>query len=136
MRKNKVNFLPKLVYKLCTRGALLAGSKAKKLSNPEKYKDLETNDYDLLVPYNKWEEISLLIPRNSEVNSFGGWKFITKDNDGKTLVEVDIWPDDPINYLTNLPGEIYLFDYIKNRFYCSDFIRLNMYKNEEDTNKE
>ena len=46
MRKNKANFLPKLVYKLCTRGVLLAGSKAKKLSNPEKYKDLETNDYD------------------------------------------------------------------------------------------
>ncbi len=32
----------------------------------------------------------------------------------KTLVEVDIWP---INYLTNLPGEIYLLH--KNRFYCS-----------------
>lgn len=121
MRKNKENFLPKLVHQLCIKGALIAGSRAEKLAFPLFNEDLETRDYDLLVPYNKWSDIVLLIPKDATVNSFGGWKFKTLDIDGVNLVEVDLWVDDPMNYLTSLPKGTCLYDYIKNRIYYSCF---------------
>lgn len=42
-------------------------------------------DYDLWIPINKWSIACLIIPKDSKVNSFGGFKCIS---DGK---EVDVW---------------------------------------------
>lgn len=117
--KNKESFLPKLVYQLCVRGALLAGSRAFKEALHPFCEGVECNDYDLLVPYEKWNDINLLIPKNAVVNSFGGWKFKTKDFEGRE-VEVDVWPDDPMNYLRKASGEIvFLFDPINQRIFSS-----------------
>ena len=43
-------------------------------------------DYDVIVPYEKWPQASLLIPKDAKPNVFGGWECIS---DGKI---VDVWP--------------------------------------------
>lgn len=56
-------------------------------------------DFDILVPYYRWNEAAMLIPANAKVNSFGGWKC---DSNGK---EVDVWPEDLGHFLTNHNGQ-------------------------------
>jgi hypothetical protein len=109
--------LPRMVYLMCVHGALLVGSQAKKLMG----ENIESNDYDLLVPLEKWQTIALLIPIDAKPNKFGGWRF--KDDKEN---EIDVWPDTLQNYLTNCKtkygGKVYAIDYIANKAYCSQMI--------------
>ena len=67
-------------------GAWLVGGAA----NP--YKDKLPRDYDILVPWDQWPDVSILIPDTAVKNTFGGFKFeITVEDQVKT---VDIWPGD------------------------------------------
>lgn len=110
--------LPRIVYLMCVHGALLVGSVAKKLMGEK----IESNDYDLLVPLEKWQTIALLIPEDAKPNKFGGWRF--KDDKGN---EIDVWPDTLQNYLQNCKtkygGKVYAVDYISNKAYCSMMIK-------------
>jgi hypothetical protein len=109
--------LPRTVYLMCVHGALLVGSQAKKLMG----EDIESNDYDLLVPLDKWQTIAVMIPECAKPNKFGGWRF-KDDNDN----EIDVWPDTLQNYLSNCKtkygGKVYAVDYIANKAYCSQTI--------------
>jgi len=113
--------LPRVVYQMCVHGALLVGSVAKKLCGDEQVKN--PNDFDLLVPLEKWQTIALLIPSSARPNKFGGWRFKT---DGG--VEVDVWPDSLVNYLTNCKsahgGPVVALDFIHNRKFSSEFVNL------------
>ena len=106
--------LPRIVYLMCVHGALIVGSYAKKLMG----EDIETNDYDLLVPLEHWQTIALIIPEDAKPNKFGGWRFKDdKDN------EIDVWPDTMQNYLANCKtkhgGAVYAIDYINNKAFSA-----------------
>lgn len=105
--------LPALVYQMCVHGAYLVGSHAKHLVGDI---DHSGNDYDLLVPLEKWQIIAMLIPQAAKPNRFGGWRFDV-DFKGKQ-VEVDVWPDTLENYLskckTKHGGAVVAVDYINN----------------------
>jgi hypothetical protein len=114
-----VKMLPRLVYLMCVHGALIVGSKAKwftgDIADPG-------NDYDLLVPLEKWQTIALLIPDTAKPNKFGGWRFKDeKDN------EIDVWPDTLENYLRNCKtkygGEVAAVDFINNRVFTCSFLK-------------
>lgn len=109
--------LPRTVYLMCTHGGLLVGSIAKKIMGD----DIKTNDYDILVPLEKWQTIALMIPEDAKPNKFGGWRF-TDDKDN----EIDVWPDTVFNYLKNCKtkygGKVYAVDYIANKAYSSEMI--------------
>lgn len=115
--EEKKSLLPRVVYQMCVHGALIVGSYAKFLMG----EDVETNDFDLLVPLEKWQTIALLIPETAKPNKFGGWRF--EDEKGN---EIDVWPDTMHNYLKNCKtkygGKVYAVDYIANKAYCSMFI--------------
>lgn len=105
---------------MCVHGALLVGSQAKVLMGEE----IESNDYDLLVPLERWQTIALLIPENAKPNKFGGWRFT--DDKGN---EIDVWPDTLQNYLQNCKtkygGMVYAVDYIHNKVYSSGLLKEN-----------
>ena len=109
--------LPRTVYQMCVHGALLVGSYAKKLCGEE----IETNDYDLLVPLECWQTIALLIPMDAKPNKFGGWRF--KLDDG---TEVDVWPDTLHNYLNNCKtkygGRVCAVDFINNKSFYMEYL--------------
>jgi hypothetical protein len=115
--ENLDGLLPRVVYQMCVHGALIVGSYAKKLVG----EDVTTNDYDLLVPLDKWQTIALLIPPTARPNKFGGWRFKVQDH-----IEIDVWPDTLENYLKNCKtkygGKVYAVDYINNRVYSSGFL--------------
>jgi hypothetical protein len=75
--------LPAIVTKL-THGldAWIVGSPA----NPE---NQNPRDYDLIVPYHKWNEATMIMPKDGTLNTFGGYKFVDENN---TIV--DVWPGD------------------------------------------
>ena len=109
------NMLPRVVYQMAVHRALLVGSQAKLLMGEL---DEAPNDYDLLVPLDKWQIIAMLIPEDAKPNKFGGWRFVDdKDN------EIDVWPDTLLNYLTNCKtkhgGNVYAIDYVQNKVYSS-----------------
>lgn len=91
-------------YQMCVHGALLVGSFAKMLCGEE----IQANDYDLLVPLEKWQTIALLIPESAKPNKFGGWRFLVKGKDTDEI-EVDVWPDTLVNYLTNCKTKVVRF---------------------------
>jgi hypothetical protein len=95
---------------MCTHGAYIVGSYAKFLAGEDVP---EPNDYDVLVPLNKWQNIALLIPPGAALNKFGGWRFTC--DDGK---EVDVWPDSVEHYLTTCKskygGTVLAVDFINN----------------------
>jgi hypothetical protein len=105
--------LPGVIYLMCVHGAYIVGSYAKFLAGEDVP---EPQDYDLLVPLEKWQGISLLIPSTAKLNKFGGWRFICKN--GK---EVDVWPDTLENYLTKCKskhgGTVLAVDFINNRVF-------------------
>ena len=114
-------YLPRVVYQMCVNGALIAGSYAKKLVGD----DVKPNDFDLMVPSEKWHIVSLLIPEDAHLNKFGGWRF-NAEWDGEE-VEVDVWPDTVERYLSNCKtkhgGRVVLVDFISNRTYESGWIK-------------
>ena len=108
--------LPNEVYRLCVQGGLIVGSVALRMAGlipPGTPKD-----YDILVPFVKWSRIAPLIPRNAELNSFGGWKFRTTKG-----IEVDVWPGDLQGYLaackSRYGGQVVAIDFINNRVFSS-----------------
>ncbi len=59
-------------------------------------------DIDIIVSPNVWREVSLILPKNSILNTLGGMKFI--DNG----VSVDVWPDEIGRLLTqSYPTTLY-----------------------------
>lgn len=123
--KNRLRtMLPKTVYLMCVHGAYIVGSYAKHLAgedvpNPE--------DYDLLVPPEKWQTIALLIPQTAVLNKFGGWRFTCED--GK---QVDVWPDLLANYLTRCKskygGSVSAVDFVNNRVFSVSPLKERMDK--------
>lgn len=110
--------LPRIVYQACVHGALLVGSFARKMMG----EDVKvTHDYDLLVPLENWQKISLMIPETAKPNKFGGWRFT--DEKGN---EIDIWPDTVHKYLQNClgyGGKLYAIDFIRHISYSSEIIK-------------
>jgi hypothetical protein len=115
--------LPRVVYQMAVHGALIVGSQAKKLCG----EDVDAQDYDVLVPLEKWQTVALLIPRSARPNKFGGWRFKT-DFKG-AMVEVDVWPDSLDKYLsqckTKYGGKVYAVDFINNRAFSSQCIDID-----------
>ena len=110
-----MKLLPPLVYQMCVHGAYIVGSYAKKLTG----EDIDTSDFDVLVPPSKWQTIAMLIPSNAKPNRFGGWRFKTHPDN----TEVDVWPDYLENYLsqcrTKHGGSVVAIDFINNRVFSS-----------------
>lgn len=135
-----VKMLPRVVYQMCVHGALMAGSQARKMAG----EDVEPNDYDLLVPLEKWQTIALMIPETAKPNKFGGWRFfaheplstgVTFRSGGVTFtagtpetVEVDVWPDSVFNYLSNCKAsngeKVCVVDFINNKVYSQERLPL------------
>ena len=119
---SKKKLLPRVVYQMCVHGALITGSFAKKLAG----EDIVPEDFDLLVPLEKWQTVALMIPETAKPNKFGGWRFETEHGD--ELVEVDVWPDTVQNYLTNCKsehgGRVCVVDFIGNRLYSAESVAL------------
>jgi len=46
-------------------------------------------DWDIVVPWEHWRSVAMLIPGDARPNQFGGWRFKTH-----TGQEIDIWPED------------------------------------------
>lgn len=55
------------------------------------------SDWDILIPFYNWHNITSLIPKNSSTNSFGGIKI--------KVPKIDIWPGDIGWYLLNIHNE-------------------------------
>lgn len=84
MRVPNWKSLPKLSNAICNAGhAWVVGSWGKE----------GANDLDIVVPFDHWEAVSAMIPRDAAPNKFGGWRFMDEG------VEVDVWPGDPIRML-------------------------------------
>lgn len=96
--------LPKKVLVLCKKGAYIVGDRALKEAFPDKYRDLECNNYELIIPVDNWKSIISLIPEGASANLFGGWDFKTKDVDGSD-VEVSVWMDEAINYISRFASD-------------------------------
>lgn len=113
--------LPRVVYQMCVHGAFIVGSQAKRMTG----EDLLSNDYDLLVPLEKWQTIALMIPEDARPNKFGGWRF--EDEKGN---EIDVWPDTLQNYLANCKtkhgGRVVAVDYINNKAYYAEARELEL----------
>lgn len=120
----KSTMLPRVVYQMSVNGALIVGSYAKFLCGE---KDIEPNDFDLIVPIEKWQIIALLIPKNAKPNKFGGWRFMVKEYNGDEMVEVDVWPGSLYDYLatckTKYGGSVCAVDFINNRVFKSEFLK-------------
>ena len=112
-----MKLLPRVVYQMCVHGGLIVGSQAKLLAG----ESIDVaRDWDILVPLPKWQTIAMLIPPDAKPNKFGGWRFISEEN------EIDVWPDELENYLTNCKstkgGKVYAVDFIHNRVFSSEFV--------------
>lgn len=104
---SKETRLPEKVFALCKKGAYIVGERALKEAFPDKYEDLECNNYELIVPVDNWKSIGSLIPGvpvGASTNIFGVWDFKTKDIDGND-VEVSVWMDEAMNYLSRFAGD-------------------------------
>ena len=96
---------------MAVHGAYIVGSQAKRMAGDDI--PVDGSDYDVLVPFDKWQAIALLIPDSARPNKFGGWRFSDdKDN------EIDVWPGDVTTYLreckTKHGGAVYVVDYVHN----------------------
>jgi len=71
--------LPRVVYQMSVHGAYVVGSFAKKLCG----ENIDTNDFDVLVPLERWQTIALLIPETAKPNKFGGWRLAVRNRPGR-----------------------------------------------------
>jgi len=112
--------IPTSVFLLCKTGALIVGGCAKYLLNKKEM----CNDYDLIVPPEKWYIVSLLISTDAKINRHGGFKF--EDNDGNNI---DIWPCSIEQHLIQCKAAIgnqeYIIDYINSKVFTSFIIGTN-----------
>lgn len=89
--------IPKLVAKLSHyHEAWVVGSAA----DPNNKKP---RDWDVLVPFSKWQDASGLIPENAKVNSFGGFKCVEDD------VEIDVWCGE-LSWIIQIPKCKYIWN--------------------------
>ena len=103
--------VPTTVAILCRSGAYIVGGYANYLIGKRK----EFKDYDLIVPPDKWYIVSLLIPKDAKINSYGGWKFIDKEGNN-----IDIWPSSIEQYLRQYKGKAKngcVLDYMNNKIF-------------------
>lgn len=124
-----VSVLPRVVYQMAVHGGLIVGSQAKRMVGEVEVDSKSNSDWDVLVPFEKWQIIALLIPTSATPNKFGGWRFETEDG-----VEVDVWPGSVITYLTECKtkygGAVYAVDYIKNMVYSSSVRDVSSFNSE------
>lgn len=109
-------YLPGIVYRYCVLGAYIVGSQAKYIAGD--IEEPEGSDWDLLVPYDKWQIIAMMLPSNAGINKFGGIRF---EADG---VEIDIWPSSVEKYLKecktkHADGNVRVVDFINNIIFTS-----------------
>ena len=118
--------LPTSVFLLCKTGALVVGGFAKFLLKKKESCD----DYDLIVPPEKWYIVSLLIPANAKINKHGGFRFT--DDIG---IEIDIWPCSIEQHLIQCKSAIgqqeYVVDYINSRVFTSFILGTEVNKKEK-----
>lgn len=73
--------IPRFVTSVCANfGAWVVGSAADPANHSPR-------DWDVVVPFSRWNDMAHLIPLSATPNKFGGWKF--KDDDEN---EIDVWP--------------------------------------------
>lgn len=120
------DYLPTTVFHLCRNGALIVGSYAKCAAG----KGTTFNDFDLIVPIDKWRTVSLLIPKDAKINNHGGWKF--QDSEGNII---DIWPCSIEQHLKQckpgLKGQEFILDYINNKIFTAFSIGTNETKKKQ-----
>lgn len=111
-----MTLLPKVVYQMCVNGALIVGSTAKMLNGET---DRPPGDFDLLVPFERWSVVCMLVPRSAKLNGFGGWTFNARHGDD--IVSIDVWPDTLQRYLSECKsrhgGTVTAVDFINNRVF-------------------
>ena len=74
---------PSFVQQVTTLyGAWIVGGAALPSDEPPR-------DWDIIVPWESWRDVALLIPGDARPNTFGGWRFKTH-----TGHDIDIWPED------------------------------------------
>jgi hypothetical protein len=116
--------LPRIVYQMSVHGALIVGSYAKFLCGET---EIVPGDFDMLVPVEHWQVVSLLIPETAKLNKFGGWRFETTAFGSDEIIEVDIWVGTLIEYLskckTKYGGSVCAVEFINNRAFRSEFIK-------------
>lgn len=79
--------LPKIVCSLCqTCDGWIVGSSVDNIINERPI----TGDIDVVIPWHSWNIASKILPRESVINSCGGFKFYCYD----TQITVDVWPGD------------------------------------------
>lgn len=62
-------------------------------------------DYDIIVPFSKWEDTVVALKHNPfTLNTYGGFKFNIKG------LEVDIWPQDTDQFIKVASNLTYLFN--------------------------
>jgi len=114
--------IPKSVYLLCMHGGLITGSRALKMAGLID-DDLSNSDWDIMVPYEKWQTVALLWPKSVKRLTFGGWTY--KDAEGN---DVDVWPDTLFNYLSRAKNkrhdDVIAIDYINNRVFTASSQKL------------
>lgn len=102
-----------MVFRMCREGALIAGSTARVFA---RVSTKVPNDWDLLVPFARWNTVALLVPKGARPNKFGGWRFTLDSGQ-----EVDVWPGSVQEHLQNActyeGGSAYVYDPINNRMY-------------------
>ena len=110
--------LPRKVSQMVSCGALIVGGAAEAIISDDDVAFNKLKDFDVMAPdLETWYQISLLIPSNAKVNSYGGWKFKI-DN-----IEVDVWVESLQHYLhhgkMDFGGYVYAIDFLNNRAYTS-----------------
>lgn len=106
--------IPTSVFLLCKSGALLVGSYAMfLLGKADSYED-----FDLIVPPEKWHIVSLQISSNARINHHGGFNYT--DEKGN---EIDIWPSSIDEHLRHCKPAIgkqtFIVDYINSKVFTS-----------------
>lgn len=86
--KTKVKY-PELVTKLTTicNGWLIGSSADENNESPR--------DYDIFIPIKSWREACSIIPKDSKINSLGGFKCISEG------IEVDVWTGEMNDFLAS-----------------------------------
>ena len=102
---------------MCRCGALLVGSYASYLVGEAK----QFNDFDLIVPQDKWLAVLAVVPENAEVKltRFGGVHF--QDRAGN---KIDVWPSSIDHHLRTCKPAL-VVDWIRQRVYRTEALYIS-----------
>lgn len=113
----KLASAPEIVVALCwNHSAWVVGSAAQYMAGRVLKRP---RDLDILVPFSEWDRASVLIPRGTPSNTFGGFKLSAKYPDGED-VHVDIWPGDLTTLLARASMEVEAFHPMSSRYVKSE----------------